>query len=71
MDYFSDKSNPFYDRTCNNEIVRMQRQTMDNLNNMTGVEYVLLHVQEPILYVKKNESWTIESPILAFQLLVL
>lgn len=25
MDYFSQRSNPFYDRTCNNEIVRMQR----------------------------------------------
>lgn len=31
MEYFSEKSNPFYERTCNNEIVRMQRQTMDNL----------------------------------------
>lgn len=31
MDYFSEKSNPFYERTCNNEIVRMQRQSMDNL----------------------------------------
>lgn len=31
MDYFSERSNPFYDRTCNNEIVRMQRLGMDQL----------------------------------------
>lgn len=55
MDYFSEKSNPFYDRTCNNEIVRMQRQSLDVLNNMTGVEYILLHVQDPILYVIRKQ----------------
>ena len=25
MEYFSQRSNPFYDRTCNNENIRMQR----------------------------------------------
>jgi len=56
MDYFSDRSNPFYDRTCNNEIVKMQRLTLDHLNNMTGIEYILLHVQEPILYVIRKQD---------------
>ncbi|GJQ66252.1 MED6 [Trypoxylus dichotomus] len=51
MDYFSERSNPFFDRTCNNEIVKMQRLNPDQLQNMVGLEYVLLHVQEPILYV--------------------
>uniref|UniRef100_A0A182NNX8 Mediator of RNA polymerase II transcription subunit 6 n=1 Tax=Anopheles dirus TaxID=7168 RepID=A0A182NNX8_9DIPT len=55
MDYFSEKSNPFYDRTCNNEIVRMQRQSLELLNNMTGVEYIPLHVQDPILYVIRKQ----------------
>ena len=55
MDYFSERSNPFYDRTCNNEIVRMQRMGMEQLNNMTGLEYILLHVQEPILYVVRKQ----------------
>lgn len=55
MDYFSDKSNSFYDRTCNNEIVKMQRQSMEQLKNMIGVEYILLHVKEPILYVIRKQ----------------
>lgn len=55
MDYFSDKSNSFYDRTCNNEIVKMQRQSMEQLKNMNGVEYILLHVKEPILYVIRKQ----------------
>lgn len=31
LDYFMEKSNPFYDRTCNNEIVKMQRQSYEQL----------------------------------------
>ena len=31
MDYFAERSNPFYDRTCNNEIVKMQRLNPDQL----------------------------------------
>ncbi|XP_066258518.1 mediator of RNA polymerase II transcription subunit 6 [Euwallacea similis] len=55
MDYFSQASNPFFDRTCNNEIVKMQRLNPDQLQNMTGLEYILLHVQEPILYVIRKQ----------------
>ncbi|CAH2094581.1 unnamed protein product [Euphydryas editha] len=55
MDYFSERSNPFFDRTCNNEVVKMQRLNMDQLRNMTGLEYILLHVQEPILYVIRKQ----------------
>lgn len=55
LDYFSERSNPFFDRTCNNEIVKMQRLSLDQLQNMTGLEYVLLHVQEPILYVIRKQ----------------
>lgn len=51
LDYFSDRSNPFYDNTCNNEIIKMQKSDMNQIKMMTGVEYSLLHVQEPILYV--------------------
>ncbi|CAN7979461.1 unnamed protein product, partial [Ixodes pacificus] len=55
MDYFSERSNPFYDRTCNNEIVKMQRLSADQLSQMTGLEYILLHAQEPILYVVRKQ----------------
>lgn len=66
MDYFSERSNPFYDRTCNNEIVKMQRLSPEQLNNMTGLEYILLHVQEPILYVIRKQhrhSPTVATPV--------
>uniref|UniRef100_A0A8C5JXM0 Mediator of RNA polymerase II transcription subunit 6 n=1 Tax=Jaculus jaculus TaxID=51337 RepID=A0A8C5JXM0_JACJA len=45
LDYFSERSNPFYDRTCNNEVVKMQRLTLEHLNQMVAIEYILLHQQ--------------------------
>lgn len=54
LDYFS-RSDRFYDRQCNNEIIKMQRLSQDQLTNMTGIEYVLLHVQEPILYIIRKQ----------------
>ena len=45
MAYFGESSNLFYDRTCNNEVIKMQRLSPEHLQNMVGVEYVLLHVQ--------------------------
>jgi len=57
MDYFSERTNPFYDRTCNNEILKMQKLGLldAQLGNMQGTEYCLLHVQEPILYVVRKQ----------------
>ncbi|TRY68340.1 hypothetical protein TCAL_01407 [Tigriopus californicus] len=55
MDYFSERSNPFYDRTCSNEVVKMQRVSPEQMVNMQGTEYCLLHVQEPILYVIRKQ----------------
>ncbi|XP_060684326.1 mediator of RNA polymerase II transcription subunit 6 isoform X3 [Hemiscyllium ocellatum] len=55
LDYFSERSNPFYDRTCNNEVVKMQRLSLEHLHNMTGLEYILLHAQEPILYIIRKQ----------------
>ena len=31
LEYFSQRSNPFYDRTCNNEVIRMQRADPEQL----------------------------------------
>ncbi|XP_014785185.1 mediator of RNA polymerase II transcription subunit 6 isoform X1 [Octopus bimaculoides] len=55
LDYFSERTNPFYDRTCNNENVKMQHLNPEQLSSMTGLEYELLHVQEPILYVIRKQ----------------
>ncbi|XP_072031997.1 mediator of RNA polymerase II transcription subunit 6-like isoform X2 [Amphiura filiformis] len=66
MEYFAERSNPFYDRTCNNEMVKMQRLDPEQMKSMTGLEYRLLHVQEPILYVVRKlhrHSPTQETPI--------
>uniref|UniRef100_A0A2K5J8X3 Mediator of RNA polymerase II transcription subunit 6 n=2 Tax=Colobus angolensis palliatus TaxID=336983 RepID=A0A2K5J8X3_COLAP len=56
LDYFSERSNPFYDRTCNNEVVKMQRLTLEHLNQMVGIEYILLHAQEPILFIIRKQQ---------------
>nr|CAG4649703.1 EOG090X0E0D [Scapholeberis mucronata]SVE93893.1 EOG090X0E0D [Scapholeberis mucronata] len=72
MDYFQSTTNPFYDRTCNNEIVKMQRLNMEHLNNLTGLEYMLLHVQEPILYVIRKQhrhSATVVTPLADFYII--
>uniref|UniRef100_A0A3P9GY66 Mediator of RNA polymerase II transcription subunit 6 n=1 Tax=Oryzias latipes TaxID=8090 RepID=A0A3P9GY66_ORYLA len=56
LDYFSERSNPFYERSCNNEVVKMQRLSLEHLNQMVGVEYILLHAQEPILYIIRKQQ---------------
>nr|XP_006206981.1 mediator of RNA polymerase II transcription subunit 6 [Vicugna pacos] len=67
LDYFSERSNPFYDRTCNNEVVKMQRLTLEHLNQMVGVEYILLHAQEPILFIIRKQQR--QSPTQVIQVL--
>jgi mediator of RNA polymerase II transcription subunit 6 len=80
LEYFSERSNPFYDRTCNNEILKMQRLPIEQLryaihttlatttdavtncvivrtgSKFQGIEYILLHCQEPILYVIRKQD---------------
>uniref|UniRef100_A0A8C9X425 Mediator of RNA polymerase II transcription subunit 6 n=1 Tax=Sander lucioperca TaxID=283035 RepID=A0A8C9X425_SANLU len=62
LDYFSERSNPFYDRTCNNELYQM-----------VGVEYILLHAQEPILYIirkQQRQSPTQVTPLADYYIIV-
>ena len=58
MDYFTERTNSFYDWTCNNEVLKMQKLgVLDaQLTSMQGTEYCLLHVQEPILYVIRKQQ---------------
>ncbi|TPP63437.1 Mediator of RNA polymerase II transcription [Fasciola gigantica] len=55
LDYFCDLSNPFYDRQCNNEVVRMQRLSPEQLLCMTGIEFYLDQAQESILFVIRKQ----------------
>lgn len=37
-------------------MVKMQRVTLDHLNQMVGIEYILLHAQEPILFIIRKQQ---------------
>lgn len=72
LDYFCQKSNPFYDSNCNNEEAKMQRLPPEQMTIMQGVQYTLLHVQEPILYVIRKQhriSPEIATPLVDFYIL--
>jgi len=57
MDYFSERTNPFYSRDCNNEFLKMQQNArIDALQHMQGQEYMLLHAQDPILYIIRKQQ---------------
>eukprot|EP01135_Chromosphaera_perkinsii_P004482 Nk52_evm6s284 gene=Nk52_evmTU6s284 len=65
LDYFANSQ--FYDRECNNEVIKMQRMDPSNLQDMTGIEYVVRHSQEPaVLYVimkQRRDSRTSTVPL--------
>lgn len=56
LDYFCQKSNPFYDKLCNNEVAKMQKLTPEQMQMMQGIEYVLFYAQEPILYLIRKQN---------------
>lgn len=56
LDYFCQKSNPFYDFKANNEVAKMQKLLPEQMAQMTGLEYTLLHAQAPILYVIRKQD---------------
>ncbi|XP_031561029.1 mediator of RNA polymerase II transcription subunit 6-like [Actinia tenebrosa] len=72
LEYFSQRTNPFYDRTCNNEVVKMQRLDPSALQSMAGIEYEVIHVQDPILFVirkQQRHSSTHVTPIADYYIL--
>lgn len=67
LDYFAES--PFYDRVSNNQVLRMQTQFNQQqtgqltpqhfeqeLQKMTGIEFVITHVREPDLWVIKKQN---------------
>jgi len=54
LNYFSSRYNPFYEHTCNNENLKMQDLSMDNLVNLVGIEYVLILGNEPLFVIRKQ-----------------
>lgn len=62
LEYFAESI--FYERQCNNEIIRMQRLNPDQMLNMVGPEYVLLIAQEPILYVIRKQHRTSPTQVI-------
>lgn len=67
LDYFAES--PFYDRVSNNQVLRMQTQfnqqqlgpltpqhMEQELQKMTGIEFVITHIREPDLWVIKKQN---------------
>lgn len=67
LDYFSES--PFYDRTSNNQVLRMQfqfqqippgihpqRYLQDKLREMVGIEFVVAYVREPDFWVIRKQK---------------
>jgi len=70
LDYFT--LSGFYDRSCNNEHLKMQRLGLDKLNLMKGIEYVLSTANEPDLYVitkRKRDSPTSVIPLAVYYII--
>lgn len=73
FDYFA--LSPFYDRTCNNEQLRINSihpLDISHLSKMTGIEYMLTEVVEPNLFVirkQKRDSPEKVMPMLTYYVL--
>jgi mediator of RNA polymerase II transcription subunit 6 len=57
MDYFSDKNNPFYDRTCSNEVIKMQRGNQDQLQLVSCKFYVIISPMFNFWCFMKEHDW--------------
>lgn len=60
LDYFS--LSQFYDRRCNNELIKMQRLDPALLQTLDGLEYVLAGNPAPNLFVVSKQLRTISPP---------
>lgn len=73
FDYFA--LSPFYDFSCNNELLRLRSihpLDISHLSKMTGTEYMLSEVTEPHLFVfrkQKRDSPEKVTPMLTYYIL--
>jgi len=70
LEYFS--LSPFYSKTSNNEIIRMQQLDPDKLLDMNGIQYSVVHHKEPTLFViqkHKRENRRIVIPLAMYYIL--
>jgi len=52
--YFS--NSPFYEKTCNNEVLKMQKLNADTIKDMRGIEYALVPaIGEPNVFVIRKQ----------------
>ena len=67
MMYFTQRTNPFYDRRSNNELLKHpHNKPIELLRTMQGLEYDLIYEEAPILFVvqkRKRHSATHVTPI--------
>ncbi|CAF1094587.1 unnamed protein product [Rotaria sordida] len=49
--YFCQIGNPFYDRSSLNEQIYTRNLPVEAMLNATGIEYALIHRQDPVLYI--------------------
>lgn len=70
LQYFCHLSNPFYDRECNNEVVRMQGLSQDKLTTLRGTEFYLYRYQVG-QYRLFALSWVGRGLVVLFSLYVL
>lgn len=55
LHYFCQVGNPFYDPTCLNEQIMMNNASAEAMNNSIGIEYRLIHQQDPILFIIQKQ----------------
>lgn len=55
LDYFANPFNPFYERTCSNETLKMQRLPLDQISKFVGIEFTLLFYLEPLYVIRRQK----------------
>ncbi|CAF1150862.1 unnamed protein product [Adineta ricciae] len=55
LPYFCQMGNPFYDRSSLNERFYMNNLTAEAMMNASGIEYIVIHKQNPVLFIIRKQ----------------